>query len=138
MRGVEFNGETYQDDRMFVLHLCKCTVANLEDDVLETKIYHEKSPDKHYWCLVTYRNVPKYPAIRVDHFDSLEAARDYMQRVEPTVPLISLGGNSPKTPLPYDQFVEWKTKNQLNEYDYKKMYTEGDTNPIEVVLSKKR
>jgi hypothetical protein len=138
MCGVEFNGETYHDDRIFVLHVCKCTVVAKDDDMLETTIYHEDAPDKHKWCLVTYRNVTRYPAIRVDHFDSFEAARDYMKKVEPTVPLISLCGRSPGTTLPYDKFIKWKAKNYFKEYDYKKMYLEGGSNPKEVMYSKRQ
>jgi hypothetical protein len=138
MRKVVFDGETYHDDRMFVLHVCPCTVVAIDDDVLETTIYHEEPPRTHKWCLVTYRNVARFPAIRVDHFDSIEAAQEYMRDVEPTVPLISLDGGSPMPPLPYDQFAKWKAENRFTECDYKKMYSEGGTKPREIVLSRKR
>ncbi len=137
MNGIQFNGETYNDDRLFVLYICKCTVNTVEGDTVETTIYHEKAPEAHKWCLVTYKNIAKYPAVRVDHFESLKAAEDYMKKVEPTVPLISLGGQSPRSPLPYDQFVKWKVKNQLKEYHHKKMYLSGGANPREVVYSNK-
>lgn len=136
MRGVGFNGETYHDDRMFVLHVCKCTVVVKDDDILETTIYHEDAPYNHKWCLVTYRNVKRYPAIRVDHFDSFETACAYKKNVEPTVPLISLSGRSPGTPLPYNKFIQWKEKNNFKEYDYKKMYFEGGSNRKEIIYSK--
>lgn len=138
MPGVEYEGETYHDDRMFVLHLCKCTVAASEDETFTTTIYHEKAPAEYKWCLATYRNIARYPASRVDDFDSLKAARAYMERVEPTVPRISLGGRSPRPPLPYNQWVEWKAKNQLNDYDYKEMFSRGGTNPREFVISRRR
>lgn len=138
MNGIEFNGETYNDDRLFVLYISKCTVTITEDNMVETTIYHEKAPEANKWCLVTYRNVARYPAIRVDNFESFKAAEDYMKKVEPTVPLISLGGKSPSATLPYDQFLKWKAKNHFKEYDYKKMYLSGGVNPREVVYSKKR
>lgn len=137
MSGVEYNGETYHDDRMFVLHVCKCTVVLKDGDMLETTIYHEDAPDSHKWCVVTYRNVKRYPAIRVDHFDSFDSACNYIKNVEPSVPLISLFGRSPGKPLPYDKFVKWKAKNHLEEYDYKKMYLEGGFNPKEIMYSKR-
>ncbi len=136
MTGIEFDGEIYNDDRLFVLHISKCTVRIAEDDVTETTIYHEEAPRVVKWCVVTYRNVERYPAIRVDHFESFKAAEDYMKEVEPTVPLISLGGKSPKNPLPYDQFLKWKSENHLKEYDHRKMYQTGGANPKEVIFSK--
>jgi hypothetical protein len=131
-----FEGETYNDDRMFVLYVAPCTVR-LDDDVEETVIYHEGPPSSHQWCLVTYRNVPRYRAVRVDHFGSREAAESYRRKVEPTVPLISLGGSAPRSPLSYDSFVEWKIKNGLAEYDYRKMYSEGGSRPQEIMWSKR-
>ena len=143
MKGVEYkdetyNDETYNDDRMFVLHLCKCTVDASGAETIATTIYHENAPDESKWCLATYRNTARYPAVRVDDFDSVEAARAYMERVAPTVPLVSLGGQSPVIPLPYDVWLAWKAENRLQDYDYKKMYLPGGANPREVVISRKR
>jgi hypothetical protein len=132
----EFNGEIYHDDRMFVLYVCKCT-EDMNDDVIATTIYHEQAPDNHKWCVVTYRNVPRYRATRVDCFDSEDKAIAYMRKVEPQVPLISLGGKAPHTPLPYDQFVSWKERNGFEEYDYNKMYLPGGTNPKETMYRNK-
>lgn len=138
MPEVEYEGETYHDDRMFLIHLCKCTVAASGGGTFTTTIYHEKAPADYRWCLVTYRNVARYPPFRADDFDSLEAAREYMERIEPTVPRISLGGQSPRTPLPYQEWVEWKAENQLKDYDYKEMFSKGGTNPREFVISTRR
>ncbi len=91
-----FNGEIYCDDRMFVLYLCKGTV-DIDDDLITTTIYHEEAPKDYKWCLVTYRNVDRYSIVRVDHFNSKDEAKAYMKKVEPTVPLISLGGGAPST-----------------------------------------
>ncbi|MCK5611945.1 hypothetical protein KAR91_59295 [Candidatus Pacearchaeota archaeon] len=137
MGKIEFNGELYNDDRMFVLYLCKCTVC-INDEVIETTIYHENAPDDHKWCLVTYRNIPRYIATRVDHFDSENDAMAYMKKVAPVAPLVSLGGKPPQTPLAYDEFVRWKKDNNFKEYDYKTVYTPGGTNHRETVLSKRQ
>ena len=137
MDKIEFNGEIYNDDRMFVLYICKCTVC-IKDETIETIIHHETAPDDHKWCLVTYKNVPRYMPTRVDHFDSENEAIAYMKKVEPEVPLVSLGGKSPNTPLPYDEFVRWKEENNFKEYDYKKMYLPGGTNPSEMVINLKK
>jgi hypothetical protein len=52
MNEKEFNGETYHDDRMFVLYVCKC-IENINNDVIATTIYHEEATDNHKWCVVT-------------------------------------------------------------------------------------
>lgn len=137
MNKISFEGEVYNDDRMFVLYVCKCTVA-VEHDIIATTIYHEKPPESYKWCVVTYRNVRRYRAVNADHFESENDARTYMAKVEPTVPLISLGGRSPDIPLSYDKFIDWKEKNGFKEYDYKKMYTmPGGNNPQETILSRR-
>jgi hypothetical protein len=138
MNMVEFDGETYFDDRMFVLHVCKCTVAALDAQTLETRIFHEEAPPDHQWCLVTYKNTTGYPAVRADHFGSLEDARAYMEGVEPTVPRVSLQGRSPRTPLPFGKYADWKTKNGLKDYDYKQAYLPGGENPQEIVISRRQ
>jgi hypothetical protein len=135
MNQFEYNGEIYNDDRLYVLYVCKCTVE-VSDGIITTTIYHESAPDDHKWCLVTYRNVKRYIACRVDHFDSENEALAYSREVEPTVPLISLGGSSPRIPLPYDQFVHWKERNNFKDYDYKTMYLPGGTNPRETIIIK--
>lgn len=136
MNKIDFNGEIYNDDRMFVLHVCKCTV-DIDADVISTTIYHEDAPENHKWCIVTYRNVTRYMATRVDHFDSEREAVDYMKKVEPDVPLISFDGRSPHNPLPYDQFIKWKERNNFKEYEYKKMYAPDGTNPREIICQKR-
>jgi len=88
-----FNGEVYNDDRMFVLYVCKCTVSE-KHDCLSTTIYHDEEPENYKWCLVTYRNVARYRAYRVDHFNTENEAKGYMLQVEPETPLISLGGGA--------------------------------------------
>lgn len=131
---IEFNGEYYHDDRMFILYLCQGTEKVYSDHVATT-IYHENPPPNALWCLVTYRNVVRYVAFRVDTFESKQSAEDYMQKVEPTVPLIRLGGYSPNPPLNYDDFVKWKEDNDLKEYDYKLMFTHGAENPTGVMTA---
>ncbi len=134
MNENEFNGEIYHDDRLYVLHVSKCTV-DINNDVRATTIHHEVAPENHKWCVVTYSNVSRYPPNRVDCFDSEDEAIAYMRKVEPQVPLISLGGRSPRIPFPYDQFVSWKKENKFTEYDYKKLYLPGGTNPKETIYS---
>lgn len=134
MNENKFNGESYHDDRMYVLYASKCTVS-INDGVMATTIYHEVAPKNHKWCVVTYRNITRYPPTRADCFDSENEAMAYIQKIEPQVPLISLGGKPPCIPLPYSQFVTWKEECQFKEYDYKKLYAIGGSNPQETLYS---
>jgi len=67
-----FRGQEYNDDRLYILYLCKGTVEKqIQPDgtsMMCTTVYHEDAPDDYIWCLVTYRNDPRYQATRVDHF----------------------------------------------------------------------
>ena len=138
------DGETYNDDRLFVLSVCRCTVAEVAEvaevaaDMLETIIYHEKVPTSHIWCVVTYRNTARYPLTRVDHFQTEAEARRYMQSVELSVPWVSLGGASPSIPPSYDEFVKWKTANHCHEYDYRRVFLPGGSNARETILSRRQ
>jgi len=130
---IQLNGQLYNDDRMFVMAVSKCTVRT-DSEFVETQVHHEEAPPNHIWCVVTYRNVERYPAYRTDHFDTEQEAISYLQVVEPGVPLVSLGGTAPRITLPYTKFVEWKKMNNFQEYDYKKMYSPGGENAREIMM----
>src|SRR3979411_2982362 len=98
MVGIPFDSQLYNDDRIFVLPISRCKATVDSDGIVTTTIYHDSPPADAKWGLVTYRNTERYPAVRGDDFRSLEEARAYLERVEPTVPLISLGGVSPEVP----------------------------------------
>jgi hypothetical protein len=119
---------------MFVLHIARCTIREVDESMIETTIHHEQIPDDHLWCLVTYRNTARYPAVRVDHFPNREAAEQYRRRVEPEVPLVSLGGRAPAKTPSYEAFAAWKKAQNLKDYDYRSMFS-GGSNPREVVTS---
>ena len=132
-----FDGERYNDDRLFVLYIARCTVKE-DEQTIETTIYHEDIPDNSIWCVVTCRNVERYRIFRVDHFDTKIDAESYMKSVEPQTPLFSLNANSPRNPLPYEEFVVWKKKNNLEEYDYKKMFDMKGAKPREIAIQEKQ
>ena len=78
---IDFEGAKYFDDRMYVLEL-------------------RVTPDgQKLWTLITRRNSPGYPPTRSDGFDEYRPARAYMEKVEPTVPRVSLDGK-PLEPTP--------------------------------------
>lgn len=137
---INFQEQEYFDDRMFVLYLCKGKVDITPDSngIIWTTIYHEESPDDHIWCVVTYRNCPGYPIASVRHFVHEITAITYIWDTEPTSPLISLNGNSPKVLLPFDyqKFRAYKRRNNFIEFDYKKVFTPGGTNAEEIVAQR--
>ena len=73
----EFNGETYRDDRMYVMNIATATM---------------KKDNKKCWNLATYRNTMNLPATRNDFFDTKKELIDYVKLVEPQTPLISCYG----------------------------------------------
>ena len=125
VKTIEFQGQKYFDDRLFVLYLCKGTVE-IEPDPegsVWTKIYHQKAPNDHVWCVVTYRNCNRYPLYRVDSFHRKEDAEQYIKKIEPETPLVSLDGISPRPPLSYEGYLERKVKSGLKDYDWKSLYS---------------
>lgn len=88
-----YEGKIYNDDRIFILDL-----------VLTER--HCRT----LWAVVTRRNYERFPPIRVDKFRSKEEAIVYIKQIEPTTPLISLGGKSPEQPFSYEDYCK-----RLNE-----------------------
>ena len=58
-QNINYQGETYRDDRIFVMNLSKGKVE------INGKIFQK-------FVLVTYRNSLKFVATRADHFDTKE------------------------------------------------------------------
>jgi hypothetical protein len=81
-----FEGETYNDDRVYVL------------TVSEVTVHCPGKPSRQCWAVTTRRNVRGLPPIREDDFPTREAAEAYKRRMFPTIPLVSLGGHSMTCP----------------------------------------
>lgn len=137
MPKIEFEGEIYNDDRMFLVSVCKCTIRE-EDDMIVTTIHHDNPPQNHEWCLVTFKNTKRCPAIRVDHFDNEHDTTEYRKKIEPETPLVSLSGHSPYPPTLYAKYVQWKKDNNLKEYNYKNYQMDGGHNYTENIYQRKR
>ena len=75
---IEYNGELYRDDRLFVINL---TFGKLKNDVTR------KTVSK--WTLVTYKNTEQLNYTRSDFFENKAVAIEYLKDVEPKCPLIS-------------------------------------------------
>ena len=134
MAHVEFDGRTYNDDRIYVFYIAPCT-EEIEAEYVHYRIYHNNPPAEYKWCLVTYRNTERYPVSRLDAFETKTGAQEYQKRVEPTTPLISLYARQSR--MTYDEFVDWKNQQNFKEYDYKKMYLGGGENHTELITIKR-
>jgi hypothetical protein len=138
MAQTYFDGDVYNDDRMFLLYICQCTVED-RGEFLASTIYHERMPDEDaLWCIVTFKNTPAYPATRIDHFPSQEHARAYFERAMPGVPLISLQGRSPTNPVPYSIYRMWEVPNGFSDYNYRNVFSSGGSDAREVILTPKK
>ena len=132
MSAIFFDGERYNDDRMFVIFVARCTTRET-DEFVRTIIHYKDAPKKHNWCVATYKNVERYMAYRVDNFETELEAKEYLFKVEPQTPLISLGGNSPSKPMSFKGYSIWKEENYYKDYDYKKMFPFVGEKPEEVI-----
>ena len=96
IRVIEYEGEDYRDDRIFVINLS-----------------YGKEGDVPKWILSTYRNTVHLIGRSTKCFDSKEEAIDYLKSIEQEVPLISNHGN----PLEIPEGIEnkWEYFNELLE-----------------------
>jgi|TARA_B100000315_G_scaffold18710_1_gene16583 hypothetical protein len=86
----------------------------IQASLVETTIYHEDAPADSKWCLVAYRNINRYTAARVDHFETEIEATTYKRQIEPQTPLVSQGCRL--YPLPtYEEYVRWTKENKFEE-----------------------
>ena len=96
---IEWKGEPYRDDRIFVMN-----IATAKDE-------HGKD----CWNLTTYRNTFRLPIYRNDFFKTEADLMNYIQRVEPMTPLISRNEEPLKLPsdINYDDhYASWKYYNE--------------------------
>jgi hypothetical protein len=119
---IDPQGEQYNDDRMYLLYIAKCTTSSGSDGVKVTTIHHSDAPADSHWCVVTCRNTPRFSPTRVDEFNFEPEARAFLERIEPTIPLVSLGGRQPQLPMPYPEWAAWKRSEGMQDFDYRKLY----------------
>ncbi len=97
----------YRDDRMFVMRLTSDFEKSASGKVSASMRQDINPNTTNPVVLITYRNTPELPAIRVDEFKTYEDAVNYIRRVEPFCPRLSLQGKSP-TPIPtWEAHLEW-------------------------------
>jgi hypothetical protein len=109
--------ETFLDDRMFVLGVYPARLAKDKEENHQTVIFYDTTPDTGLWTVLTYRNVADYPLVGVAHFEREEHARAYKDGIEPSIPLTSLGGQSPQTRMTPDDFAAWKEEMGFKDFN---------------------
>ena len=129
---IEFRGEEYYDDRLFVFYICKVT-AEIVDGVKEIILHHDEAPDDHVWALVLYKNTGRMMAAKVNYFRIREDAEEYYRDIAPQVPRISLNGESPLHPPSFKEYSDWMAREGLSEYDKKAFYSSSGSNQKEVI-----
>jgi hypothetical protein len=100
----------FHDDRMFVLELSVVESANdgsvnlsADQNALRTK----------EWAVVTRRNVPGYPPVRVDRFPTRVQAVEFYKATIVSTPRKSAGEQSPE-PLPtLEEYAQWLAQENL-------------------------
>ena len=109
--------ETFLDDRMFVLGVYPARLAKDKEENHQTVIFYDKTLDTGLWTVLTFRNVADYPLVGVAHFEKEEHARAYKAGIEPSIPLTSLGGQSPKTRMTPEDFAAWKDELGFKDFN---------------------
>jgi hypothetical protein len=110
--------QQYLDDRMFVLGVWPVRLAKDAEENHQTVIFYDVVPPQpSLWGMATYHNVEGYPIAGINHFDHEDRARAYKAGIEPSIPLTSLGGQSPNSPMNPDDFAAWKAENNLGDFD---------------------
>jgi hypothetical protein len=141
---IEFEGERYRDDRMFVLYIAPCRLDPPKGGMATTNVIHEGEqegerdayPDSDFlWAVVTYRNTERYPAVRVDHFSQRVLAEHFVRVTEPQTPLISRNGKCAEPPLSPQEWNSLKQKLGWREYDYREMFSSGGENAREMLIT---
>jgi hypothetical protein len=95
-RTTRYRDELYNDDRLFILDY------GIADE-----------DGKQVWYVATRRNTPRFPPYRVDRFTSESEVIDYIKKIEPETPRISLEGKGPFPVPTYQEHLEWLQENQV-------------------------
>lgn len=109
--------ETYLDDRLFRLAVVPAALKKDKSGAHQTILFYEDQPEGAFWAVATFRNVAGLPLVGVNHFETREQAQAYRDAVEPSVPLASLGGQSPNPPLSQADYALLKTERGFAELD---------------------
>lgn len=97
---IKFLGNSYFDDRMFILEILPIIVKNFE-----------LTEEKEMWSVITRKNSPGYYPTRTDDFVTKDEAIEFYKKIILQTPLVSMKGKPLNTVPDYNTFVE-KLKKQ--------------------------
>ena len=100
----------FHDDRMFVLEITAVESGDEESVVLATSLKPEAAKE---WTVVTRRNVPGYPPVRVDRFPSQAQAVSFYKETVVSTPRKSEGERSPEPVPTLQQYTKWLVQENL-------------------------
>ena len=126
------DSKKYYDDRMYLMHICKC--RTLEQEGLEvTTLYHEDAPKGFHWAVAIFENAELYRIYDVVHHSNEKEANQFFVFNAPMVPRVSLGAMQPEEKIDFAEYSSWVTENKLDEYNYLTVFglTEKGSNPSE-------
>lgn len=127
----------FLDDRMFLLGVFPARMAKDKEENHQTVIFYDQKPEPALWVVVTYQNVAEYPIVGINHFEREDHARAYKAGLEPTIPLTSLGGRSPASPMNQDDYKAWKEENGFTDFDPSKAARLTGEDRAEVIMQTK-
>ncbi len=100
----------FHDDRMFVLEVSAVESAN---DGSVTLPSDRNALNAKEWAVVTRRNVPGYPPVRVDRFPTRDQAVEFYKATIVSTPRKSAREQSPE-PLPtLEEYTQWLAQENL-------------------------
>lgn len=105
---IKFEGKLYNDNRIFVQNYSKGSVQ--KNNIRQKK-----------YLLITYRNTIQLPATRSDEFETKDELLNYIKKIEPDTPLISINGEKLNIPDNEDRWQYWL--NWLKEQGLKSTIT---------------
>jgi hypothetical protein len=107
MGGNRLGSDTYRDDRMYVMRITSNFTKDPDGAVTVPMRFVGACDLSKPVVLITHRNMPNLPAVRVDDFPSGREAIAYIMRVEPTCPRLSLGGRPPEPTPTWQEHLDW-------------------------------
>jgi hypothetical protein len=107
MPEMRLGSDIYRDDRMFVLRITSEFTKESDGSIIAALRPDGDDDSAKPVVLITYRNTPSRPAIRVVDFPSRGDALAYVMRVEPTCPRITLEGRSPEPAPSWQEHLDW-------------------------------
>ena len=103
----------YRDDRMFVMRLSADFQTSADGSItINGRDFNLKSRSQAV-ALITYRNTLQLSAVRFDPFPNMDAAEEYIKKVETSCPRLSLNGKSPDPVPGWEEHLEWLNGNGL-------------------------